>query len=257
MATKRTTTLDRVFAGLFLNSGDMILLLGRSLAESRHALKKFSQVVRQMLLIGYNSLPLTAMVGLFTGMIVALQTGLELKKFGLQEIVGGVVGLSLTREMGPVITAFIIAGRVGAAMAAELGTMKVSEEIDALRAMGIAPERYLVMPRVVATLIMQPILTVYSVVLGVYGGVLVSATYLGVSSDIYWHRLKAAVGTEDFTAGLLKALVFGAITVIVCCQQGLSTEGGASGVGKSTTRAVVITLTMILISDYLLTRFVV
>lgn len=251
------SAIDRVFAGLFITSGDMVLLFGHSLVESRHAVRKMSEVLRQMRLIGYNTLPLTAMVGLFTGMIVALQTGIELKNFGLQQIVGGIVGLSVTREMGPVITAFIIAGRVGAAMAAELGTMKVGEEIDALRAMGIAPERFLVMPRVVATLIMQPILTVYSVVIGVWGGALISATYLGVSSDIYWHRLKSSVEMGDFMAGILKALVFGAITVTVCCQQGIATEGGAAGVGRSTTRAVVVTLTMILISDYLLTRFVV
>jgi len=257
MAFAWTATVERVFGSLFVTTGEMVLLFGRSLAETRYALGKLSHVLRQMRHIGYNTLPLTAMVGLFTGMIVALQTGLELKQFGLQQIVGGVVGLSLTREMGPVITAFIIAGRVGAAMAAELGTMKVSEEIDALRALGIPPERFLVMPRVIATLAMQPILTVYSVVVGVWGGALVSATYLGVSSDIYWRRLKSAVEVDDFMAGLLKALVFGAITVTVCCQQGISTEGGAAGVGRSTTRAVVITLTMILISDYLLTRFVV
>lgn len=251
------SAIDRMFAGLFLTSGGMVLLFGHSLVESRHAFHKFSEVLRQMRLIGYNTLPLTAMVGLFTGMIVALQTGVELKNFGLQQIVGGIVGLSVTREMGPVITAFIIAGRVGAAMAAELGTMKVGEEIDALRAMGIAPERFLVMPRVVATLIMQPILTIYSVVIGVWGGALISATYLGVSSDIYWHRLTSSVEVSDFMAGILKALVFGAITVTVCCQQGIATEGGAAGVGRSTTRAVVVTLTMILISDYLLTRFVV
>ncbi len=235
----------------------MIQLFLRSLREARFARRKFSHVLRQMQEIGYNTFPLTAMVGLFTGMIVALQTGLELKNFSLQQIIGGIVGLSLTREMGPVITAFIIAGRVGAAMAAELGTMKVSEEIDALRAMGISAERFLVMPRVVAALVMQPILTAYSVVIGTWGGAIVSSTYLGVSYEIYWRRLRSAVEVSDFTAGLFKSLVFGAITVTVCCQQGLATTGGAEGVGRATTRSVVITLTMILVSDYLLTRFVV
>ncbi len=257
MFTAWWSAVEQTFTSLFFTSGDMMLLFGRGMAESRHALKKIPHVMRQMRHIGYNTLPLTAMVGLFTGMIVALQTGIELQKFSLQQIVGGVVGLSLTREMGPVITAFIIAGRVGASMAAELGTMAVSEEVDALRALGINPDRFLVMPRMVATLTMQPILTVYSVVIGVYGGALVSSSYLGVSSEIYWRRLEAAVDFSDVFAGLVKSLVFGAITVTVCCQQGLSTRGGAEGVGRSTTRAVVITLSMILISDYLLTRFVV
>jgi len=183
---------------------------------------------------------------------VALQTGLELRKFGLQEIVGGVVGLSVTREMGPVITAFILAARVGAAMAAELGTMKVSEEIDALRALGIRPERFLVMPRVLASLTMQPILTAYSVLVGVWGGSLISMTFLGVSSDIFWKRLQTATEAGDVLSGALKSLVFAAIISTVCCHQGMTTEGGAEGVGRSTTRAVVISLTMILVSDYLL-----
>lgn len=247
---------EQKFATLFTLSGDMILLFLRAIRESRHALRKSPMVLEQMLHIGYNTLPLAAMIGLFTGMIVALQTGVELQKFGLEQIVGGVVGLSVTREMGPVITGFILAARVGAAMAAELGTMKVSEEIDALRALGIQPERYLVMPRVLATIVMQPILTLYSVLIGIWGGSIVSDNYLGVASEIYWRRLQSAVETPDVIAGTLKALVFGAIMATVCCHQGLSTQGGASGVGRYTTRAVVITLTMILISDYLLTRFV-
>ncbi len=252
MLSEAWLTLEGYFQRMFLMAGEMVLLFGRALGETRHAPRKFPAVLRQMLHIGYHTLPLTAMVGLFTGMIVALQTGIELRKFGLQQIVGGVVGLSVTREMGPVITAFIIAARVGAAMAAELGTMKVGEEIDALRALGIRPERYLVMPRILAALTMQPILTAYSVLVAVWGGAFVSAGLLGVSSDIYWRRLESATEAGDVLTGTLKSAVFAAIISTVCCQQGMATQGGAQGVGRATTRSVVISLTMILIADYLL-----
>jgi phospholipid/cholesterol/gamma-HCH transport system permease protein len=247
--------IEAFFASLFYISGQMILLFTQSIAELRFAIRSANRVLKQMLEIGYNTLPLAGMIGLFTGMIVALQTGIELKKLSIQQVIGGIVGLSLVREMGPVITAFIIAGRVGAAMAAELGTMAVSEEIDALRAMGINPVRYLVMPRFLASVTMQPILTVYAIVIGIWGGGLISSTYLGIDRIIYYNQLYRTLEVSDITKGLSKTLIFAAIYSIVCCYMGMSAENGAAGVGKSTTRAVVISLTMILIADYFMSRF--
>jgi len=179
----------------------------------------------------------------------------ELKNLGLQQQVGTIVGLSLVREMGPVFTAFIIAARVGAAWAAEIGTMSVSEEIDALRSMGISPVRYLAMPRFLAAITMQPVLTVYSIVVGMWGGALVSVNYLGVPQLIYYKRMFRSLEIHDITLGLGKAFVFGAIFSIVCCYMGLTTKNGAEGVGRATTRSVVISLTLILVADYFITRF--
>lgn len=249
------TLIERAFAALFLTSGEMFMLLLAALRDSRYVFRKFPAVLAQMVHIGVNTFPLASMIGLFTGMIVALQTGLELQKYGLAQIIGGVVGLSVTRAMGPIITGFIIAARVGAAMTAELGTMAVNEEVDSLRVMNISPSRYLVMPRIVATIIMQPVLTIFSTVIGVWGGSVVATTYLDVPPDIYWNRLQSTVEVYDVFAGLLKAAVFGTVISTVCCHQGLATQGGASGVGRATTSAVVISLTMILVCDYLLTRF--
>ncbi len=248
--------IETFFTSLFYTSGQMVLLFSQSIGQLRYAFRNANRVLRQMFEIGYNTLPLAAMIGLFTGMIVALQTGIELKKLSLQQVIGGIVGLSLVREMGPVITAFIIAGRVGAGMAAELGTMAVSEEIHALRAMGINPVRYLVMPRFLASVTMQPILTVYAIVIGIWGGGLISSTYLGIDQVIYYNQLYRALELSDITKGLSKTLIFGTIYSIVCCYMGMSAENGAAGVGKATTRAVVISLTMILVADHFMSRFV-
>jgi phospholipid/cholesterol/gamma-HCH transport system permease protein len=247
--------LENFFYRLFVVSGEIVSLFFQSLVELRYLVRSFPRVLRQMLEIGYNSLLLAGLIGLFTGMIVALQTGLELKKLSVEQVVGGIVGLSLVREMGPVITAFIIAGKVGSSMAAELGTMSVSEEIDALRSMGINPVRFLVMPRFFAAVIMQPILTIYAIIIGIWGGALISATYLGIASQIYFRQLYRTLELEDISKGIGKTFIFAAIYSIVSCYMGMKAERGAEGVGKSTTRAVVVSLTMILVADYFMSRF--
>ena len=249
------TYIENVFGRLFLLSGEMMILFVQSVYGIRHAFTNLRRTLRQMEEIGVNTLPLAVMIGLFTGMVVALQTGTELKELGLEDAVGAIVGLSMVREMGPVITGFIIAGRMGAAMAAELGTMAVTEEVDALRTMGINPVRYLVVPRFFASITMQPLLTIYSIIVGVWGGKVISTSYFRIPENVYYDRLFRAVELDDVVTGLSKTIVFGAIISIVCCYCGLTTKGGAEGVGKSTTRAVVIALTMILVSDYFMTRF--
>ena len=247
--------IESFFAELFATAGGMILLLGQCLLEIRHLFSGIKRVLRQLVEVGWSTLPLASMIGLFTGMITALQTGVELKNLGLQHQIGTIVGLALVREMGPVFTAFIISARVGAAWAAELGTMSVSEEIDALRSLGIRPVRFLAMPRFVAAVTMQPLLTVYSIIVGIWGGALVSVTYLRISGNVFYKKLYSALELNDMILGLWKAVVFGAIFSIVCCYMGLTTRNGAKGVGTSTTRSVVISLTLILVADYFINRF--
>ena len=247
--------IEAVFSDIFLTAGGMVLLLGECIIELKYFASNARRIIRQMMEVGWNTLPLASMIGLFTGMITSLQTGVELKNLGLQQQVGTIVGLSLVREMGPVFTAFIVAARVGASWAAELGAMSVSEEIDALRSLGIRPVRFLAMPRFLAAITMQPILTVYSIVVGIWGGALVSVNYLGVSRHVYYKRLFDYLAMIDLRLCLWKALVFGALFSIVSCYTGLTTTNGAEGVGRSTTRAVVISLSLVLVADYFITRF--
>jgi len=240
---------------LFVISGGFVVLFVQTLIELPHFWRAPGRLVRQMMEIGVHTLPLAAMIGVFTGMVIALQTGYGLKDFGLESTVGSIVGLAMVREMGPVITAFLISGRVGSAMAAELGTMAVTDELDALRVMGINPVRFLVVPRFLATLVMQPILTVYSVVIGVWGASVISRTYLRIDPSIYYRRLYETLEMVDVQQGMAKTLVFAVIISIASCRLGLTATGGAVGVGKATTRSVVVALTSILVSDYFVTRF--
>lgn len=246
--------IERGFGELFMVSGGVILLFGQSLADVRLARRDFRRLLRQMVGIGVNTLPLASMIGLFTGMIFALNMGIPLRDYGVENNIGAILGVALVRELAPVFTAFILSARVGAAMSAELGTMAVSEEIDSLRVMGIRPTRYLAMPRVVASLVMNPLLTVYSTAAGLLGGMLLARTYLGVPYQVFWDSLLNAVDMKEITTGLVKALVFGALYSTICVYYGLGARGGAEGVGRATTRAVVTSLTMVLIADFLLTR---
>lgn len=240
---------------MFERAGGFLVLLARTCYECRWFWRDPRRLIGQLMEIGVNTLPLAAMIGVFTGMVVALQTGYELKRFGLEDRVGSIVGLALVREMGPVITSFLVAGRVGSSMAAELGTMAVTEELNALRVMGINPVRYLVVPRFLGALLMQPILTVYSVIIGIWGASLVSHAYLRIDAQIYYDRMYEAVELADIMQGFSKTFVFAVIISIVSCQLGLTASNGAAGVGRATTRAVVISLTSILVSDYFITRF--
>ncbi len=209
-----------------------------------------------MLRVGYETVPLALLIGLFTGMTVALGTGIVLAEFGTEVWIASVVSDVMIKEMGPVFTAFIIAARVGAAMTAEIGTMAVNDEINVLRVLGIPEERYLVMPRVVAALTMTPALTAYSALMGLIGGALVSISYFDVSWTTYQAESFKYISIGEIVKGIIvKGFVFGGIYSAVCCYKGMKTTGGAKGVGQSTTSAVVISLSGILIANYLLTRF--
>jgi phospholipid/cholesterol/gamma-HCH transport system permease protein len=250
------TSLEQRFYQFFLIGGGTLLLFFRGILEFRFSRNELRRLSRQMVIVGWETLPLALLIGLFTGMTVALGSGIVLNDFRQQNWIAAVVSESIIKEMGPVITAFIVAARVGAAMTAELGTMSVNEEISVLRVLGIHTDRYLVMPRVVASIIMTPALTAYSVVLGLLGGALISMTYFNVPWVIYKRMSFEYITFDEIWKGvLLKPFVFGAIYSSVCCYKGVTTEGGAEGVGKSTTSAVVLSLAGILVANYLLTRF--
>jgi phospholipid/cholesterol/gamma-HCH transport system permease protein len=192
----------------------------------------------------------------FVGMVLALQTGMELQKYGTQNIIGAIVGLSMVRELGPVMTCFLVAGRVGSAMAAEIGVMKVYEEIDALKTLDINPVRYLAMPRLLACLICVPALVVFASFIGMVGGGIISHLHpkIFISYSTYYDSLKSALVFKEIGKGLIKSFVFGGIIAHVACYIGFSTSGGARGIGQSTTRSVVFSFMLILAADYFLTR---
>lgn len=208
----------------------------------------------QLYIIGIKSLGVITVVALFTGMILALQTGLELRRYGQEEFIGSAVAVSMIREMGPFMTGLIIAASVGSAIAAQLGTMKVSEEIAALDVMSIDPNRFLVMPRLVALALMMPILTVYTNLIGIVGGGIVGSTQLGVAFQAYLDNATRYAENKDLYVGLLKAVVFGIIIATVACHQGLTTYEGAVGVGRATRRTVIVSFLLILIIGYMITR---
>ena len=236
--------------------GEMCILLGQTIYFFREAPRNIASIFAQMAIIGYETLPVASVMAFFVGMVLALQTGVELQKYGGQNIIGAIVGHSMVRELGPVMTSFLVAGRAGSAMAAELGVMTVYEEIDALRTLDINPVRYLAMPRFIACIVCVPALVVYSDCIGIIGGAIISNFHpkIFVSYATYYDSLTDALKLHEIGTGLIKAFVFGAIIALVSCYVGFKTSGGARGIGISTTRSVVFSFMMILAADYFLTR---
>ena len=213
----------------------------------------FHNLLKQMEDVGLKSIPVILITGTFTGMVLALQSYSGFKRFNAEAFVGTVVALSMTRELGPVLTGLMVSGRVGSAMAAELGTMQVTEQIDALYTLAINPIQYLIVPRLLASLIVVPILTLFANLMGILGGYMISVYLLGANQTTYLKRTYDYLALEDIYIGLLKALVFGMIIATIGCYQGFYTRGGAEGVGKSTTRAVVVSSLSILVANYFIT----
>lgn len=236
--------------------GEVLLLFWKTLGYFREAHRNVPAIFNQIAIIGYETLPVASVMAFFVGMVLALQTGMELTKYGTQDIIGSIVGLSMIRELGPVMTSFLVAGRAGSAMAAEIGVMKVYEEIDALKTLDIDPVRYLAMPRLIAALICLPVLTVYADCVGVIGGAVISHLHprLFISYSTYTDSLRMALQFKEIMVGLTKSFVFGGIIAVICCYVGFSTTGGARGIGTSTTRSVVLSFMLILVADYFLTR---
>jgi phospholipid/cholesterol/gamma-HCH transport system permease protein len=238
---------------LVRQAGVMALLLLDVLKWMLRPPYRWKLLFRQMEFVGVNSLFVVGLTALFTGMVLALQTYYAFRLFAAENLVGATVALSMTRELGPVITALMVTGRAGSAMAAEIGTMRVTEQIDALLSMGVSPIQFLVVPRVLAGLIMVPLLTILSDAIGIAGGYLVGVRMLGINHGLYVNTMWEMLQPEDVYNGLIKAAVFGVILTLVGCSRGLLTTGGAQGVGRATTQAVVLSSVLILMSDYLLT----
>ncbi|GBD95450.1 MAG TPA: ABC transporter permease [Nitrospirae bacterium] len=235
--------------------GRIILLLFSTLKVMVRPPFEIGNIVRQMLEIGVNSLPVVLITAVFTGMVLALQSYTGFKRFGAEGLVGTVVALSMTRELGPVLSALIVTGRAGAAIAAELGTMRVTEQIDAMEAMAVNPVKYLIVPRFLSGMIMLPALTVVTDIVGIVGGYLVSVMLLGANAKPYMRATWDFLEVQDIYNGLIKACFFGAAFTLISCYKGFYTRGGAEGVGRATTGAVVFSSMTILISDYFLSTW--
>jgi phospholipid/cholesterol/gamma-HCH transport system permease protein len=214
-------------------------------------------IIEQFDSLGVGSLTVVLLTGLFTGAALASQSGLTLDQFGARPVVGRLVGASMIKELGPVLTALMLTGRIGSGIAAELGSMVVTEQIHALRALGTDPVRKLVVPRMLAGLLMAPVLTVISDFVGIFGGWVVSRFQLQVSSALYWSSVTDALYTQDLWQGLIKPFVFGFVIVTIACHVGLRTKGGTQGVGKATTVAVVAGSVAVIAADFFVTQILV
>ena len=214
---------------------------------------KLRLIFKQMEFVGVKSIFVVVLTGTFTGMVMALQGYYGFKMFNAESLVGSTVALGMTRELGPVLTALMVTARAGSAMAAELGTMRVTEQIDALYVMAANPVKHLIVPRVIAGVVMLPLLTVVSDFMGILGGYFVGVPVLGINSGAFINNITKLVDLDDIYHGLTKAAFFGLILSVVGCHKGFSTTGGAEGVGRATTEAVVLASVSILISDYFLT----
>ncbi|MBN1930333.1 MAG: ABC transporter permease [Desulfobacterales bacterium] len=214
---------------------------------------RFRVIIKQMEFVGADSVSVILITGAFTGMVLALQTYYGFRMFGGESLVGATVTLSMTREIGPVFTALMVTGRAGSAMAAEIGTMRVTEQIDALYTMSVSPIQYLIMPRILAAALMLPILTIISDFIGIVGGYLVGVEFMKINSGIFMSKIIEFVDLADIFNGLIKSACFGLILSLIGCYKGFYTKGGAAGVGKATTQSVVYSSITILISDYFLT----
>ncbi len=243
----------RVFLAFLATIGRRAMFTGKSVVAVVTPPFYWRLCLQQMMTIGYFSLPVVGMTALFTGAVLALQIYLGSARFGAESAVPNIVVVGLTRELGPVLAGLMLGGRVGAAIAAELGTMKVTEQLDALITLQTNPFRYLVVPRIMAATITTPILVLIADIIGVMGGYLVGIHQLGFNSAVYLKNTYDFVEPMDVASGLVKAAVFGFLIALMGCYHGFNSKGGAQGVGKATTDAVVSSLILILIANYLVT----
>jgi phospholipid/cholesterol/gamma-HCH transport system permease protein len=214
-------------------------------------------IVEQLDAIGFQSLSVVLLTGFFTGAVLALQSGLTLDEFGARPVVGRLVSASMIKELGPVLTALMLTGRIGSGIAAEIGSMVVTDQINALRALGTDPVRKLVVPRVIAGILMAPVLTVIADAVGMLGGWVVARFQLQVASGLYWSSVVDGLYIQDVYMGMIKPFVLGFVIVTVACHVGLRTTGGTQGVGKSTTTSVVAASVGVIFADFIVTRILI
>ena len=246
--------IGRILLHVLEELGRFFQMLGQTAGWSVRPPYDGPEHLRQMVRVGVDSIPVVFLTTLFTGMVLALQTYKGFARFHAESYVGSVVALSVTRELAPVLAALMVTGRVGSAMAAELGTMRVTEQIDALTALATEPIHYLIVPRVAAATVMLPLLVLMADAVGIGGGYLVAVDLLGANPVSYMHNSFQFLEMKDLMSGILKAAVFGLLFSTIGCQKGFYTEGGAEGVGISTTRAVVAGSLAILLADFFLTK---
>jgi phospholipid/cholesterol/gamma-HCH transport system permease protein len=246
------TRLGKTTNCFFSESGEIFILLGKILSYSGRLFKDRALLFEQMISIGYNSLPIVIMVGAFTGAVSAWQTNYQIEGYVPIRFLGLATYKAVVIELGPVLTALILAGRIGASIAAELGTMKVTEQIDALESLAINAVRYLAVPRFFASLFMMPILVIFADFIAIIGAFLVANAFLGIPTQVFFSEIPTFFSIHDIMSGLLKALIFGAIISLVGCHIGFATTGGAEGVGKSTIRSFVLSAILILVADYIM-----
>jgi len=239
--------------GFLSELGGYIMTLKAGVQALRVPPFRWKIIFKQLEFIGVNSTLIIVLTGLFTGAVLALQAGKAFRLFNAEAATGSLVALSLLRELGPVMTALMLAARCGSAMAAEIGTMRVTQQIDALRVMSVDPVSYLITPRILATTIMSPLLCIIFSICGNFGGFIVAVGVLEVNDATYLDKIQQYVDMDDLWNGLVKAVVFGVIIAVVGCRKGFTTSGGAEGVGRATTEAVVVASVSILVADYFLT----
>ena len=246
--------IGRIFLSFLFAIGDLTLFAGRAVVHGVSGPFYPRAIWRQMIDIGYYSLPVVGLTAIFTGMVLALQSHTGFSRFEAESAVATIVVLSMTRELGPVLAGLMVAGRVGASMAAEIGTMRVTEQIDALTTLSTDPFKYLVWPRLLAGFLMLPLLVIVADVIGVFGGYIVGIYKLGFGPFEYINNTFEFLETEDVISGLVKAAVFGFLVALMGCYQGYHSEGGAQGVGAATTKAVVSASILILTANYIVTE---
>ena len=227
--------------------GESFAALGHSLAHPRRI--RWRAVLHNMQAAGFEALPITGLLSFLMGIVIAYQGADQLQRFGANVFIADLVGIAMLRELSPLLTAIIVAGRSGSAYTAQIGTMKVTEEIDALRTVGIVPQELLVLPKMLALVIVLPLLTVYTDVAGVIGGMLMARTQLGLTFDVFLDRLKEAIVLSTYLTGLSKAPVFAIIIALVGCYRGFETQGGADSVGRQTTISVVQSIFLVIVTD--------
>lgn len=237
--------------------GSYALLLRAVFNDIRKDGIPLQETSRQIIVIGRDSVAIVLLTAIFSGMVLAIQTAYGLERFGAKNYIGNVVGLGLVRELGPVLTAVMLCGRIGASIAAEIGSMVVTEQVDAIRALGANPVRKLVTPKVVAAVISLPLLVIFSDVVGILGGQLVAVYELGQSAHRYQEGIFYTIIIRDVLDGLIKACLFGFLLVTISCHYGLQTSGGTEGVGKTTTAAAVTSSVVVFISNFFITKFLI
>lgn len=239
--------------GFIISVGEYAVLIYDVAKATIRRPPHFYLILKQLFDIGVASLPVVAITGLSTGMVLAAQSFYQLSDKGLASVTGLMVAKAMMTELGPVLTAFMVTGRVGAAMCAELGTMQVTEQIDALKTMAVNPNRYLISPRFIAGIFMIPLLVIFSIVMGIFGGYLVAVYFFGMAPITYFDPMPTHITYFDFLIGVIKGFVFAILIMTIACYKGLRTSGGAAGVGRSTTNSVVVTYCCILFVNFFLT----